>query len=174
MIDFLTIMKKITKKRKVKKMDIKKELSALIDKAEEVMKLARQEINKPAPVKSNRFRPLNDGWVLDMALNLEWGPTSKKDLNYADAEKYCADLGGRLPTVKELFSLVDHDKYDPAIDKDIFPDTKSAWYWTATPYKASFGYVWCVFFFNGYVGDGRKGLANCVRPVRASQCALTV
>src|SRR6185503_10252988 len=145
-------MKKKIKKRKVKKMDIKKELSELISKGEDLLKFAKAELSKkPA---NSRFRPLNDGWVLDLALNLEWGPTSKSEMDHEAAHKYCADLGGRLPSVKELFSLVDHEKYDPAIDKDIFPDTKSAWYWTATPYKASSGYAWCVRFYDGIVDDG--------------------
>lgn len=125
-------------------------------------------------IKSTRFAVVHDNWILDRSTGLEWGPTSKEQMNLEQAAAYCADQGGRLPTVKELFSLVDHDKYDPAIDKEIFSDTKSNWYWTATPYKGDSSYAWCVGFYDGGVSNDREDDTNYVRPVRASQCALTV
>lgn len=39
----------------------------------------------------------------------------------------------RLPTVHELFSLVDVSCFSPAIDRRVFPGAKGAWHWTASP-----------------------------------------
>jgi hypothetical protein len=59
---------------------------------------------------------------------------------------YCQQLtlggnGWRLPSAKELLTLVDPSRYDPAIDLNAFPDTKSVAYWSASiqpdPVKAA-------------------------------------
>ena len=42
----------------------------------------------------------------------------------------------RLPTMKELHSLVDYKGSDPAIDRDFFSTTQSYYYWSATTYMA--------------------------------------
>ena len=117
----------------------------------------------------NRFKKLDDGWVRDMLCGLEWGPTADKTMTFKQAQDYCVKLGGRLPEVNELQSLVDYSKKDPAIDKDLFPDTKSSWYWTGTTHEVYSDCAWCVYVTNGYVVDINKDYVNYVRPVRASQ-----
>jgi hypothetical protein len=42
--------------------------------------------------------------------------------------------GWRVPNAKELSSLVDRSRFNPAIDPIAFPQTQSAFYWTSTPY----------------------------------------
>ena len=129
----------------------------------------------PAPVvKSTRFSILNDGWILDRVMGLEWGQTSKVEMNHEAALKHCAELGGRLPTLKELQSLVDYTRHEPAIDNEVFKDTRCSWYWTSTPCAWNAGFAWCVGFGNGSVGHDHKDGVSYVRPVRASQCVLTV
>lgn len=129
---------------------------------------------KPAAVvESGRFKKLNDGWVLDKALGIEWGPSSTKRFDWEDAKKYAAEQGGRLPTVKELRSLVDYDRREPAIDTQFFGDTKTDdWYWTGTPVAGYSSDAWCVFFGSGGVSISSKDCNSCVRPVRASQCLV--
>ena len=124
----------------------------------------------------NRFKKLPDDWVRDTMVGVEWGPSSDKYLTFSQAQEYCAKLGGRLPEVNELQSLVDYTKRDPAINKDLFPDTKSSWYWTGTELAGSASSAWCVYFFYGHVlYDSVKGDGGYVRPVRASQFnSLTV
>lgn len=119
---------------------------------------------------TNRFKVLPDGWIKDEALGLDWGPSSQEDMTFKQAEKYCADLGGRLPTIYELHSLVDYSKQNPAVDTEIFPDTKTDdWYWTGTETAWNKSAAWCVDFDDGFVTNDRKGDASYVRPVRPSQ-----
>ena len=116
----------------------------------------------------NRFKKLPDGWVRDTLVGVEWGPSSDKYLTFSQAQEYCAKLGGRLPEVNELQSLVDYTKRDPAIDKTLFPYTKSSWYWTGTELAGSSSSAWCVNY-GGFVVNGNKDIGGYVRPVRASQ-----
>ncbi|UZW62725.1 DUF1566 domain-containing protein [Lysobacter enzymogenes] len=73
------------------------------------------------------------------APSLEWSNTlcAGERVDYAAAEKACTELGEgwRLPTRVELLSLVDDTRYDPAIDTERFPDTRSGAYWAGTEYK---------------------------------------
>lgn len=120
----------------------------------------------------NRFQKLEDGWVRDKLVGVEWGPSSDKYLTYKQAQAYCNKLGGRLPEVEELASLVDRTKYDPCIDKDLFPDTKSSYYWTGTQHARWSDSAWCVFCSNGYVDYSFKDSGSYVRPCRSSQSLI--
>ena len=157
-------------KEKVKKVfgDISKAMSDVLAELEGESPVA-------TPAETTRFKKLSDGWVLDKALGIEWGPTQKKEMDWKDAKATCELLGGRLPTVKELRSLIDYEKHDPAIDKDFFSDTKSSWYWTSTEcaWNKS-GAAWVVYFGYGNVGYNFKVSASYVRPVRASQQVNTL
>ena len=124
---------------------------------------------KCVPV-GNRFLKVPDGWVQDAQNGIAWGPSSEKRINFEDAQKFCADKGGRLPTLKELHSLVDYEKKEPAIDKEFFADTHTDdWYWSATPIAGASSSVWCVGVFGGFVLNNVKVNVSYVRPVRASQ-----
>ena len=117
----------------------------------------------------NRFQRLEDGWVRDKLVGVEWGPTSKGGMTFKEAQEYCAKLGARLPEVEELMSIAVRTKHDPSIDTDVFPDTKASWYWTRTQHARWNDCAWCVVFYNGSVGNSYKGNGIYVRPVRASQ-----
>jgi len=70
-------------------------------------------------------------------------------LNHPDLE-----FGGlsewRLPTRRELCSLISWDKYDPVMDTDWFPNTVSDIYWTSTN-VASGTSVWVINYKIGQV-----------------------
>jgi len=134
-------------------------------------KVKKSEVNQFLKLlrDPNRFKKLDDGWVRDNLCGIEWGPSSEERMPWAKAKDYCAKLKGRLPEVNELQSLVDYSKHDPAIDKSLFPDTKSSWYWTGTKVAGGFGYAWLVTFDYGDVANSGKGDDGYVRPCRASQ-----
>ena len=141
------------------------------------MKKQEQKVvvqDKPTFIKllrdPNRFRKLEDGWVRDSLLGIEWGPSSRESMTFKQAQAYCKKLKARLPEVNELQSLVDYTKYDPAIDTSIFADTVSNWYWSGTTHAGHSDYAWIVSFYNGFVNWYNKGYSNYVRPVRPSQC----
>lgn len=114
--------------------------------------------------------------VHDMATGLMWSVEERQSMAWKKAGAWVKKLraGGfkdwRLPTVEELFLLADRTKVDPAIDKAYFPDCKSSWYWSGTPYAGSPGdFAWIVYFGNGGSYWGNQGGGGYVRAVRASQ-----
>jgi len=119
--------------------------------------------------KDGRFVRNADGTVTDKQLHLIWYPTLPKKLTWEEAKKECEKIGCRLPTTHELFNLVDVNKYEPAIDKEIFPDTKTDdYYWTQDTCPWSIGIARIVFFYYGFVNSLSKDNGNYVRPVRSS------
>jgi hypothetical protein len=125
---------------------------------------------KPVCSKEDRFIRNSDGTVTDKQFNLIWHSTLSKKMTWEEAKKECKKIGCRLPTTHELFSLVDINKYDPAIDKEIFPDTKTDdWYWTQDSCPWNAGRARMVGFYYGYVYYYSKDNGNYVRPVRSSQ-----
>ncbi len=127
----------------------------------------------PEPAKPSRFTDNGDGTVTDKETNLTWMKQDDgKCRKWEEAKKYCesneAKLPGegwRLPTVKELISLVDYDKHSPAIDP-LFLGTKSSYYWSSTTYAYDSVGAWYVSFSNGYVNWFSLVSGHYVRPVR--------
>jgi len=138
---------------------VREALESLIDKEE------------GAPiVVSDRFTILPDGWIRDKKFGIEWGPSSSKRMNFSDAEKYCVSVGGRLPTSKELMSLIDHGRREPATVEPFVKNTKTDdWYWSGTRCQWNSSCAWCVGFYGGSVGNGSEDGEYYVRPVRSSQ-----
>jgi murein tripeptide amidase MpaA len=70
--------------------------------------------------------------------------------------------------VKELQSIVDYGRYDPAIDTTVFPGTNPDGYWSSSTYAYGTGSAWFVEFLYGfvYVGDNGKASTYYVRCVR--------
>ena len=118
--------------------------------------------------------------VLDSTTGLLWsaGNLGDKELNWQDAAKACSEFAlcgysdWRMPTVEELFCLADRSRYNPAIDTDFFPSTKSDWYWSSTPGASSpSGFAWGVDFDYGLSGYGGQSYTALVRPVRSASSA---
>ena len=75
----------------------------------------------------------------------------------------------RLPDVRELSSLVDDGRVNPAIDTTLFPATPALWFWTSTPDSADPAYVWFVNFGLGYTGHhGFRSDRHALRLVRSA------
>jgi len=71
-------------------------------------------------------------------------------MNWSDAKAHCSSLGYRLPTVKELSTLVDLTVTPgPKIDQTAFPDTPATSFWTSSPYAGSPSAAWGVSFKDG-------------------------
>ena len=124
----------------------------------------------------SRFETRDD-IVLDRLTGLMWSrttlPGGRKSWSDAKAAASSMTLGShtdwRLPTVRELLSLVDYERHDPAIDTTMF-QCESAWYWSSTPYAPSPGdYAWNVNFDNGYASWGLQSGSGFVRAVRVGQ-----
>jgi hypothetical protein len=95
-------------------------------------------------------------------------------LDFKEAEASVSNLrldgvgGWRLPTIRELLTIVDYERHDRAIDP-IF-ECKADWYWTSTPAAGSpAGYAWLVYFSHGSASWFSRDLRAFVRAVRPSQ-----
>ena len=74
--------------------------------------------------------------------------------------------GWRLPNVKELQSIVDRSRSDPAIDTIAFPGTPSWGHWTSSPDIRNPSYAWHNGFSTGGAGSCPRSDADYVRLVR--------
>ncbi len=125
---------------------------------------------------------ISNGTVYDTKTKLTWQqtlPPPSMDFTWPAASNYCSGLslngaGWRLPTVKELASILDFSQPSNAatIDPNAFPGTLANGYWSSTPYAPLSGDAWYVLFqinsgFSwGHTAAGmftQKAHVRCVR-----------
>jgi hypothetical protein len=93
-------------------------------------------------------------------------------VTFAAAQSYCQSLtlaggGWRLPAMKELATLVDPTRYDPAIDSNVFPGDASDFYWSSTAVQVITGLrVYGVGFTDGAVNAETSDASHSARCVR--------
>ena len=97
-------------------------------------------------------------------------------MNWQAALQHAHDTQGwRLPNMKELFSIVEFCRREPAINQQVFPDTFyrnfSDWsrYWSASPHARSSHRAWDVRFIDGAPISSRKDQSSRVRLVRGGE-----
>jgi hypothetical protein len=113
--------------------------------------------------------------VVDTVTHLTWqrvmAPTL---LTEPQGVSYCQTLdagsmtGWRLPTIKELQTLVDVRQIKPAIDTNAFPDTPpTGTFWSSTPYASDLRMGWYLNFVVGgessYIGLPGPMNVRCVQ-----------
>ena len=127
------------------------------------------------------MQPNGDGTVSDSTTKLMWQDDysdnggSIKEATWQEAIAYCEEskLAGyedwRLPNIKELKSIVDDTKYNPAIDTSAFSNTTTSDdYWSSTTRARYHDRAWIVNFWGGddrgygYNKDN-SGFVRCVR-----------
>jgi len=120
--------------------------------------------------------------VLDVVTGLIWQRQVSPDTrNWADSGAYCVSLnvapgvGGyttawRLPGIKELSSIIDFRRMDPAIDPTAFPGTVSSHFFSVRIDADAAGAAHTINFGDGNLttqGIANTRLARCVRSVYA-------
>ena len=140
-----------------------------------------------ADAPSGRYS-IGSGTVLDTKTGLRWQQTfTPGPYTWTAALAYCRSLsaggfssGWRLPSMKELRTLVDESASNPAIDGTAFPGLPATdspvnpalFFWTATPVATYPITAWYLNFFDGSPGNGRinsspaAGNSYAVRCVR--------
>ncbi len=92
------------------------------------------------PWGNNAFQNNRNGTVTDRATDLMWQQADDgRPRDWSQSLAYCENLtlagyrDWRLPNVKELQTLVDYRRYDPAIDTAYFSQKdKRGWFWSST------------------------------------------
>ena len=106
-------------------------------------------------------------WV-DPDTNLEWEvETSKKKMSQEEGLKYAESLGEgwRLPTIKELISLVDYERSHSSCKTNNL-QTSSACYWSSTNYIGDSDNALNMNFKDGSVSYDEKSYSHYVRCVK--------
>jgi hypothetical protein len=81
----------------------------------------------PAP----QFEVTGEG-VLDRVTGLLWEPKFGPAAGFGEASARCEALGMRLPSIRELQSIVDENQHAPALDPAVFPDAGPERAWSQT------------------------------------------
>jgi Protein of unknown function (DUF1566) len=77
--------------------------------------------------------------------------------------------GWRLPTQRELLTLVHADGSSPSIDPSYFPNTPASSFWSGSAYVPIPAVAWFVYFSDGSTNANDKTSANDARLVRGGQ-----
>ncbi|MFT4927819.1 MAG: hypothetical protein ACI8WB_003933 [Phenylobacterium sp.] len=136
------------------------------------------------------FTIVSNGMTLDTITGLMWtrcsyGQTwdatnstctgSPSSITWQDALQLSTTVtyGGhsnwRLPTVKELATIVEQSCVDPSINQTIFPATSAENYWTGTTVNDENTWAWGMAFYNGRNNNKEKLLDLHVRFVRYAE-----
>jgi len=134
---------------------------------------------------SPRFADHGNGTVTDNLTGLMWTKNANLPngyMNWQQALNYVAGMNAgtypnygyhdwRLPNRKELFSLIDHSRYNPALPADHpFTNVQASSYWSSTTYASYPDYAWIVYMWYGYVVNSSKSNGvYYVWPVRSGQ-----
>jgi hypothetical protein len=133
-------------------------------------------LNGSATVSANALLgryTITNGTVLDDQTKLVWIQTpAPSTMPWNDAKAYCTSLGSnlgfglRLPTVKELLTIVDFSQPSPPlIDSVAFSTSSALTFWSGTPAQAPAGNAIYVDFNTGVsVSDAPTSLraVRCV------------
>ena len=112
-------------------------------------------INEPSFVKNS------NGTTTDLITELMWQSTDGGEMTIENAIENCdtLTLGGfsdwRLPNCHELFSILNHDKTNPAIDTNYFTKTNADYWWSIQRQKTDSNKIW-VTNVGGGVGNKPK------------------
>lgn len=115
------------------------------------------------------YLPLSGGCVQDRVTGLTWLAETLPPATWAAASSAAASTshcditsGWRLPTRRELLSILNHGASHPAIDTAAFPGTHSAPYWSSDADASS---AWAVDFADGNTLRADKAASHAARPV---------
>lgn len=96
------------------------------------------------------------GWTWEQSPDFFYG-TWTEAITHCREKTVGAQKGWRLPSIKELASLIDSSQKDPALPSGHpFGHIKSSIYWSSTPSETDDIVAWHVSFFTGEVVTDQK------------------
>ncbi|WP_437819224.1 DUF1566 domain-containing protein [Sorangium sp. So ce1078] len=119
--------------------------------------------SSPAVPPPDQYTVVSPGEVMDNYTGLVWQQGySPATMTWDEAETYCATLGlndhaWRLPSIRELATLVDEAQVAPSINRTMFPDTQygarsNDWYWGSHAAVRNAPAAWALNFDDGFTG----------------------
>lgn len=130
---------------------------------------------------------ISNGTVTDRQTGLEWSrdaALSEFPLSWREAFEFLTHLnedhfGGhddwRLPDRRQLFSIVSHDRIDPALPRDHpFENVFPGYYWTATTSARLPDQAWYIHLGGAKIYRGMKYASYMVWPVRTADIGVKV
>jgi len=105
--------------------------------------------------------------------DLEWQEdVPDREFTWEQAKEYAASLGDgwRLPTIKELLTLVDYEQKAPACS--VFPGCPTCWFWSSSEFCGDATSAWCAHFYYGAVSGREMHVhyrVRCVRDVKGEK-----
>jgi len=113
----------------------------------------------------------DDGSIHDRDDEYNWEDAQDVFIATLNSQDFGGHSDWRLPTVKELTSIVDRGSYGPSINTTYFSNTGSVYgYWSSTTFASSPYLAWGVDFLIGLVGYCKKSDGRVqVRAVRGGQ-----
>jgi len=95
-------------------------------------------------------------------------------VNGTNSESLCGFSDWRVPEIDELESIVNFNRFNPAIDSVFFPDTRASHFWSSSASAYGSRYAWYVGFGYGnsnyyYYRNYGRHAARHVRLVRGGQ-----
>ncbi len=106
---------------------------------------------------------------------LSWQIDEPGEMTWQVAIDYCQNLtlnnktDWRLPNIKELTSLIDYSKHNPAVDITMFRKIFTSYYWSSSACANDTNNAWLVHFYGGDVSYDNKSNSSHVRCVRGGQ-----
>ena len=145
------------------------------------------DLEKGVAWPSPRFTENGDGTVTDNLTELIWLQNANRSAitqNWSNAVIYCNSLADdgvdltdgsvagdwRLPNIKELMSLIDYGRYNPALTSGHpFTGVQSGYYWSSTTYASSTAIAFVVYPHGGHIYSNDKTNLYYVWPVRGGK-----
>jgi hypothetical protein len=119
------------------------------------------------------YQDNGNGTITDVKSGLIWQKGEQGKMRWEVARRHCAmmKLAGfndwRMPSKKELLTLVERNMFNPCIDRRYFSDAKPVEYWTISQGTLSAGSAaWLVNFGYGDTRFFNKSNEYAVRCVR--------
>jgi len=126
----------------------------------------------------SRYLKISSEIIFDPCTNLQWAKDYVDNKTWTQAQEYCDELNAqryagfddwRLPTIGELWTLIDHSRFNPA---SLFPDMPSKNFWSSSSCAYNTDYAWNVCFDVGFVYNGYKSYVYAARCARGGPLVL--